>query len=117
MKTRFGDVLFWTGLAGAAICILYAVDTIWIRESGRSLLGISGLFESFDDTFAAVAIGVVLAALFCGAGVAARSFVNKSAELRAAEMDPAEIEDAPPGSGAASSQAADQAPSDGDAVD
>ncbi len=88
MKTRFGDVLFWTGVIGAAICMLYAVDTIWIHQTGRSILQISGGFRSFEDMLAAVAIGVVLAVLFWGAGVAARSHVNKSAEKRSGPKEP-----------------------------
>ncbi len=106
MKTRFGDVLFWTGVIGAAICMLYAVDTIWIHQTGRSILQISGGFQSREDMLTAVAIGIVLACLFGGAGVAARSHVNKSAEIRAAAIDSAEIEDAPaePSAGQASSQ-------------
>ena len=79
--------MFWIGLIGAAICILYALDTIWVYESGRSLLQISGRFVSREDMLLAVVIGVVLAVLSLGTGVAAQSFLNKSAEERAAAKD------------------------------
>ena len=61
MNTRLGNILYRAGLVGAALSLLYVVDAIWVHESGKSLLPISGRFMSREDMFAAIAIGVVLA--------------------------------------------------------
>lgn len=87
MNTRLGNMMFWTGLIGTAICILYALDTIWVYESGRSILQTSGRFVSREDMLFGVVIGVVLAVLSLATGVAARSSLNKSAEERAVTKD------------------------------
>ena len=87
MNTRLGSMMYWTGLIGTAICILYALDTIWVYESGRSILQTSGRFVSREDMLLGVVIGVVLAVLSLGTGVAARSSLNKSAEERAVTKD------------------------------
>ena len=84
MNTRLGNILNWVGLAGAAISIFYVVDAIWVFETGRSLLPISGRFLSRQDMLTAIATGTALALLSGGAGAAARYFVNKSAEKRTA---------------------------------
>ena len=88
MNTRLGNILYGAGLVGAAMSVFYAVDVMWVYESGKSLLPISGRFLSLEEMFVATAIAGVLAVLSWRAGVAARSFVNKSAELRAAVKDP-----------------------------
>ena len=80
MKTLLGNILYGAGLVGAAISLLYAIDALWVHVSGRSLLAISGRFVSREDMLAALTIGVVLALLSWGAGMAARYYVNKLAE-------------------------------------
>lgn len=80
MNRRLGNILYGASLVGAAISILYAVDTIWVHESGRSLLPISGRFVTRENMLATVGTGFVLAFLFWGAGTAARYFLNRSAE-------------------------------------
>ena len=80
MAARLGNILYRAGLVGAALSLLYVVDAIWVHESGKSLLPISGRFMSREDMFAAIAIGVVLALLSWGTGTAARYYVNKLAE-------------------------------------
>ena len=80
MNTRLGNILYRAGLVGAALSLLYAVDAIWVHESGRSLLPISGRFVSREDMLTAIAIGIVLALLSWGTGTAARRYVNKLAE-------------------------------------
>ena len=85
MKYRLGNFLYGAGLVGAAICLLYAVDAVWVHESGRSLLGITGRFKSQEDVTAAIIISIVLAAVSAGIGTSARSYVNKSAARRAAQ--------------------------------
>lgn len=84
IKTRLGNVLHRTGLVGAAISVLYTLDSIWIHQSGKSLVLITGRYVSREDIYVTVVVGIVLALLSWRAGVAARSFVNKSAEKRAA---------------------------------
>ena len=85
MKDRLGDILYGAGLVAAAICLLYAVDVVWVHESGRSLLGITGRFISQEDVSAGIIISIILAGVSWGVGAAARSYVNKSAAKRAAE--------------------------------
>ena len=80
MNTRLGNILYRAGLVGAAISILYSIDTIWVHESGKSFLPISGRFVSREDMLATVGIGVALTLLSWGAGTAARYYVNKLAE-------------------------------------
>ena len=80
MNTRLGNILYRAGLVGAALSLLYVVDAVWVHESGRSLLPISGRFMSREDMFAAIAIGIVLALVSWGTGTAARYYVNKLAE-------------------------------------
>ena len=84
MNSRLGNILYLAGLVGAGICVLFAVDAIMINQNGRSVLLISGRFVSRGEMISAIAIGATLALLSWRAGVAARSFVNKSAEKRAA---------------------------------
>ncbi len=80
MNTRLGNILYRAGLVGAALSLLYAVDAIWVHESGRSLLPISGRFVSREDMLTAIAIGIVLALLSWGVGGVARYYVNKLAD-------------------------------------
>jgi len=80
VHTRLGNILYRAGLVGAAISILYAIDVIWVHESGRSLLPISGRFVTREEMLVTVSTGFVLTLLFWGAGAAARYFLNKSAE-------------------------------------
>ncbi len=77
MNTRLGNILYGAGLIGAAISILYSIDAVWVHESGKSLLSMSGRFVSREDMLAAIAIGVTLALWSWGAGAAARYFVYK----------------------------------------
>ena len=82
LNTRLGSILYWAGLACAAIGVLYAVDAVWIYDSGISLLPTAGRYMSLEEMFVAVGIGVLLALISWRAGAAARSCVNKSAEMR-----------------------------------
>jgi len=88
MNTRLGIIMFWTGLIGAAMCILYTVDAVFVYESGKSILYSSAHFASREDMLLAVIVGVVLALFFPSIGATAQSFVNKSAEERAAAKVP-----------------------------
>ena len=88
MSTRLGNILYGAGLVGVAISILYSIDAIWVHASGQSLLPISGRFVSREEMLVAIGIGITLTLLFWGAGAAARYYVNKSAENRAAAKDP-----------------------------
>ncbi len=76
MNTRLGNILYGAGLIGAAISILYSIDAVWVHESGKSLLSMSGRFISREDMLAAIGIGIALTLLSWGAGAAARYFVN-----------------------------------------
>jgi hypothetical protein len=80
MKTLLGNILYGAGLVGAALSLLYAIDAIWVHQSGRSLLRISGRFVSREDMLTAIAIGIVLALLSWGVGGVARYYVNKLAD-------------------------------------
>jgi hypothetical protein len=86
MKTRLGNNLYWAGVIGAAICVLFIFDAISVRQSGESVLPISGRFLSHGDLVASVAIGFALALLSWRAGVAARSYVDKAAVKKNAEV-------------------------------
>lgn len=88
METRLGNILYGVGLLGAGLSVFYAIDAMWVYESGTSLLRTSGHFLSREEMLVAAAIGGVLAVLSWRAGKAARSFVNKSAEMRATAKDP-----------------------------
>jgi len=88
MKTRLGTILYRAGLTGAALSLLYAIDAIWVHESGQSLLPISGRYLSREEMHTAIAIGVTLALLSWGAGAAARHLLNKSAKQQAGAGDP-----------------------------
>ncbi len=70
------------------MCIFYAVDVMWVYESGKSLLPISGRFISLEEMLIAVAVSVVLAAVSWRIGKAARDFVNKSPEKRGGAKGP-----------------------------
>lgn len=83
MNTRLGNILYWAGVAGAAVSILYSIDVIWVHEYGRSFVPIPGRFVSREDMLTGVAIGVVLSLGSWGAGAAARYLVNKAAEKQA----------------------------------
>ncbi len=84
MNTRLGNILYWAGITGAAISILYIIDVIWVHENGRSLLPVPARFVSREEMLINVGIGVVLALAFWGAGSAARYIVHKAAEKRPA---------------------------------
>ncbi len=77
MNTRLGIILYGAGLAAAAISVFYAIDAIWVYQSGKSLLPISGRFISREEIFATVAISIVLAVLSWRAGRAARDFLSQ----------------------------------------
>jgi hypothetical protein len=85
MNARLGNILYGAGLAGAALSLLYAIDAVWVHESGRSLLPISGRHVSREEMFIAIGISVALALLSWGAGVAGRYYLNKSADSRATQ--------------------------------
>ena len=87
MNTRLGNILYRAGLVGAAISLFYVIEVIWVYESGKSLLPISGRFISRQDMLETIATGTALALLLWGAGGAARYFVNRSAEKRVASND------------------------------
>jgi hypothetical protein len=80
MKTLLANILYTAGLIGAAISLLYVVDTIWMHAGGRSLLPIFGRFLPREDMLHTIVIGIVLALLSWGAGAAARYYVNKLAK-------------------------------------
>ena len=82
MNTRLGNFLYWAGLAVAAISVFHAVDSVWAYDSGKSLLRTSGGFMLLEDLLISVGMSILLALFAWRAGAAARSFVNKSAELR-----------------------------------
>ena len=84
MNTRLGNILYGAGLVGAALGLIYAIDAVWVHESGQSLLPIDGRFVSREDMLIALGIGILLALISWGAGVAARHFVNRSAQNRTA---------------------------------
>ncbi len=88
MKTRLGKIFYNIGLAGAALSLLFAVDAIWVHESGQSLLPISGRHVSREEMLVAIAISITLALLSWGAGGAARYFLNKSAKQQASADGP-----------------------------
>jgi len=88
MNTRLGKTLYGTGLAGAALSLLYAVDAIWVHESGQSLLPISGRYLSREEMLIAIAIGVTLALLSWSAGCAARYLINQSTQKQVSADDP-----------------------------
>lgn len=85
MNTRLGNILYNAGMAGAAFSLLYAIDAIFVHGSGRSLLPISGRHVSREEMLIAIGISIALALLSWGAGGAARYYLNKSAESRAAQ--------------------------------
>ena len=72
MNTRLGNILYWAGITGAAISILYIIDVIWVHENGRSLLPVPARFVSREEMLINVGIG------------AARYIVHKAAEKRPA---------------------------------
>ncbi len=72
MNSRLGIILYLAGVIGAGVCILFAVDSILIYQSGNSFLLISGRFVSRGEMISAIAIGATLALLSWRAGVAAR---------------------------------------------
>ena len=88
LNTRPGSILYRAGLAGAAIGVLYAVDAVWIYDSGKSLLPMTGRYMSLEEMFIAAGIGTLLALMSWCAGAAARDLVNKSAEMRTGAKDP-----------------------------
>ncbi len=55
---------------------------MWVFESGKSLLPISGRHLSLREMLFTVAISIVLALLSWYAGQAARSYLNKPADNR-----------------------------------
>lgn len=88
MNTRLGNNLYNAGMAGAALSLLYAIDVIWVHESGQSLLPISGRHVSREEMLIAIAISITLALLSWGAGGAVRYFLNQAAEKQASADDP-----------------------------
>lgn len=88
MKTNLGNILYGAGLFGAAICALFIIDAILVRQSGASLLPISGRFMSRQEMVVTILVASVLALLSWRIGVAARIHVNRSAEKRCAAPTP-----------------------------
>ena len=82
MNTHPGNIAYAAGLVGAAISIIYTINTVWLHQTGQSLLSTSGSFVSREDMFATVAIGVAVILLSWGTGAAARHFLMKSADKR-----------------------------------
>lgn len=80
--------MFGIGLVGAMGSLLYAFNTIWIFESGVSLLGASGHHVSYEEMLVAVGISIALMILSAGLCLAAKSFLNKVAEEKAAIDNP-----------------------------
>ena len=76
--------MFGIGMVGALGGILYAVNTIWIFESGVSLLRTSGRHVSYGEMLVAVGISIALILLSAGLCLAAKSFLNKASEENAA---------------------------------
>jgi hypothetical protein len=66
--------MYGIGLVGAVGSLLYAVNTIWIFESG----------VSFEDMLVAVGISIALILLSAGLCLGARSFLNKVDEEKTA---------------------------------
>lgn len=77
--------MFGIGLVGAMGSLLYAVNTIWIFESGVSLLRTSGRHISYEEMLVAVGISIALILLSAGLCLAAKSFLNKASEENAAK--------------------------------
>ena len=82
MKTRFGNILYAVGLIGAAASLLFAVEAIWVHQSGRSFLSAGGRFVSRQDMLTSIGIGVVAALVFWAVGTLARSALQRSAGKR-----------------------------------
>ena len=77
LNSRVGNILYGAGLVAAVLCVFYAIDAIWVYQSGKSLLPISGRFISREEIFATVAISVVVAVLSWRAGSAARAYLSQ----------------------------------------
>lgn len=90
MDTRLGSNLYRAGLVGASISIIYTINVIWMSEAGSSFLPIPKRYVSREEMIATVAVGVTITLLIWGGGALARYFVNKAAEIKAAETKAAE---------------------------
>ena len=77
MRMRFGDILYYVGLIGAAVSLLFAIDSVWVHQSGRSLIPIDGRFVSRDDMVTNIGIGIVAALVFWALGSLARSALRR----------------------------------------
>ena len=82
MKVRIANVAYRAGLVGAAISIIYTINTVWTHETGQPLLSTSRSYISREDMLASVTIGVALTFLSWGGGVAVRHFLVKYTETR-----------------------------------
>lgn len=82
MKGRFANVAYRAGLVGAAISIVYTVNTVWTYETGQPLLSTSRSYVSREEMLVAVRIGIALTLLSWGAGAMARRVLVKRAEKR-----------------------------------
>lgn len=82
MKKNLGHILYGAGLFGAAICLLIVFDSISVRQSGQSLLPITGRFMSQQDLVVTFLVASVLGLLSWRIGVAARNHVNRTAKSR-----------------------------------
>jgi hypothetical protein len=72
--------MYGIGLVGAVGSLLYAVNTIWIFESGVSLLQTSGRHISYEEMLVAVGASIILILLSACLCLAAKSFLTKVSE-------------------------------------
>lgn len=82
MKLRITNVAYRAGLVGAAISIIYTINTVWTYETGQSLFSISKSYISREDMLAGVTIGIALTLLSWGGGAAVQHFLINRTEKR-----------------------------------
>jgi len=78
MHMRLDNFLYGVGLFGAALGVLYAVDAIWVHETGRLILPFSDRYISRDTMIERIGVGILLTLLCWGAGASARFLVQRS---------------------------------------
>ncbi len=82
MKGRFANVAYRAGLVGAAISIIYTINTVWTYETGQSLLLGSGRYISREEMLASVSASIALTLLSWGGGAAVQHFLINHTEKR-----------------------------------
>ena len=87
MHARLGSIMYWAGIVGAVFSLLHGVDTIWVHQSGTSLIGISGKFVSRPEMLLALVLSFVVAGLFFAAGWSARAYLTELAARKAGERE------------------------------